>query len=98
MSAPRRQGAVLEPEPEPNHRKTAENLLDVAADERYREFLGQTDEISKLFYELPHNKQVDFVVEKLQTNPALAATVENFIYQAGLQENKDAFSSAGHYL
>jgi len=94
MSAPRRQGAVHRC----NFASVAEELLKVAADERYREFLGQTDEISQLFYELPHNKQVDFVVKKLQTNPALAATVKNFIHQAGLQENKDAFSSAGRYL
>ena len=106
MSAPRRQGAVLEPEPEPNHRKTAENLLDVAADERYREFLGQTHEISQLFdYYLPesrlwrsHDEQVVFVVEKLQTNTAFAATVENFTHQAGLPENKEAFRNAEYYL
>jgi len=101
MSAPRRQGAVRKL----NHESMATNLLEID-DASYREFLNQTPAINQLFdYYFPGSRlqrareeQVKFVAETLLANPALAKKVRNFICHGGLQETKEAFSNAGHYL
>jgi len=101
MSSLRRNPAV--------HRTNVSKLATVFLaenDERYLDFLNPDDDIRQLFdYSLQnsrlwrdHEDQVKFVAEKLQANPALVAKVRNFLAQAGLQKNKDAFRNAEYYL
>ena len=108
MSSIRRSGAVLRY----NLSRMASELLEIS-DEGYLEFLfektskEEITDIKQLFdYHFPGSRlsrareeQVVFVVEKLRADPALAAMVSNFIYQAGLPENNyDAFRNTEYYL